>query len=191
MVLYRGKYDLRGLASISPEMEEDLDQAYDICMSYRDSFPCEMCGKCCCQPNIIIRPEEVDRISRASGIDLYTFMTQVVCQTADGDILMKKGRNAPCRFLGKDRKCTIWADRPEICDEFPYAVSMFMSRVYLALTNEDAEIMQMIEYMDGSWPCTRHIRDTIEGKIAEGRRARAERIAQRRRDRMKSFTLGM
>jgi Fe-S-cluster containining protein len=180
MVLYRGKYDLRGLAEISPEMREDLDQAYGICMEYKEEFPCEMCGKCCHQPNIIIRPEEVDRISTAAGIDLYTFMTQVVYQTADGEILLKKGKNAPCRFLGKDNKCTIWADRPEICDEFPYAVSMFMSRVYLALTNEDADIMQMIDYMDDSWPCTKDIKNTIQEKIAEGRKARAERLAQRR-----------
>jgi hypothetical protein len=55
-----------------------------------------------------------------------------------------------------------------------------MSRVYLALTNEDADIMQMIDYMDDSWPCTKDIKSTIEQKIAEGRKARAERLAQRR-----------
>ena len=64
MALYRGKYDLRGLDSLTPEMEKDLDLAYEICMSYRD-IPCEMCGRCCHQPNIIVRPEEVERVASA------------------------------------------------------------------------------------------------------------------------------
>ena len=58
MAVYRGKYVLEGLATISPEMEKDLDTAYDICKSLRDELPCEMCGRCCHQPNIIVRPEE-------------------------------------------------------------------------------------------------------------------------------------
>ena len=84
MVLYRGKYELDGLAAISPEMEKDLDMAYGICQSLRDELPCEMCGRCCHQPNIIIRPEEVDRVATAAGVDLYTFMTQYVYQTMGG-----------------------------------------------------------------------------------------------------------
>ena len=71
MVLYRGKYELDGLAAISPEMEKDLDMAYGICQSLRDELPCEMCGRCCHQPNIIVRPEEVDRVATAAGVDLY------------------------------------------------------------------------------------------------------------------------
>ena len=35
MAVYRGKYVLEGLGSISPEMEHNLDIAYDVCMSYR------------------------------------------------------------------------------------------------------------------------------------------------------------
>ncbi|AGI47973.1 Uncharacterized protein family (UPF0153) [Thermoplasmatales archaeon BRNA1] len=172
MALYRGKYDLQGLAEISPEMEKDLDLAYEICMSYRGEFPCEMCGKCCHQPNIIIRPDEVERVCAAAGTDLYTFMTQYVYQTGDGRILFNKRAGEPCRFLGKDNRCTIWKDRPQICDDFPYLVSMFMSRVYLALTNEKADILRLIDYMDDSWPCTKDIKRTIAAKVEEGRRKR-------------------
>lgn len=176
MALYRGKYQLEGLAKISPEMEKDLDLAYDICMSYRGMFPCEMCGKCCHQPNIIIRPEEVDRVSTAAGVDLYTFMTRYVYQTSDGRILINKKEDGPCPFLGKDRRCTIWEDRPEICDDFPYLVSMFVSRVYLALTNPDTDILDMVGYMDEKWPCTKEIRSTIAEKVEEGRKVRAGRL---------------
>ena len=172
MVLYKGKYDLRGLETITPKMEKDLDLAFEICSSYRDEVPCEMCGRCCHQPNIIIRPEEVERVSAAAGCDLYTFMTSKVVQTSDG-IFMRKESNGPCPFLRKDNKCSIWKDRPMICDDFPYVVSMFMSRVYLALTNPEVDILGLLDYMDDTWPCTRAIKETIRGKVEEGRKTRS------------------
>lgn len=168
MAIYKGKYILEGLGSIGPEMEHNLDIAYDICMSYREKFPCEMCGRCCHQTHIVVRPEEIDRISGASGIPLYEFMTQYLVKMDDGRFLFKKTK--PCAFLGKDNRCTIWENRPQICDDFPYAVSMFMSRVYLALTNPDADIDELISYMDDTWPCTGIIKDDIAEKIEAKRK---------------------
>ena len=172
MAVYRGKYVLEGLATISPEMEKDLDTAYGICQALRDELPCEMCGRCCHQPNIIIRPEEVDRVATAAGVDLYTFMTQYVYQTSDGRILFNKPDNGPCRFLGKDNRCTIWKDRPQICDDFPYLVSKLMSRVYLAITNHSADIVDLISCMDDTWPCTGEIKSRIVGLVEDARKGR-------------------
>jgi Fe-S-cluster containining protein len=169
MVLYRGKYELDGLAAISPEMEKDLDLAYDICQSLRDELPCEMCGRCCHQPNIIIRPEEIDRVASAANLTPFMFKRNYVVEMPDGRFLINKQNDGPCPFLGEDKRCTIWKDRPQICDDFPYAVSMFMSRVYLALTNPDADIMKLTSYMDMKWPCTKVIRRSIKKKIDERR----------------------
>ncbi len=168
MAVYRGKYILQGLGQITPEMEHNLDIAYDICMSFKQDFPCEMCGKCCHQPHIAVRPGEIDRISSAAGIPLFTFMSDYLVQTSDGTFLFKK--TDPCAFLGPDNRCTIWKNRPEICDDFPYAVSMFMSRVYLALTNDDADIMELIGYMDDTWPCTGVIKKDIRQKVEEAKK---------------------
>ncbi len=167
MVMYRGKYDLEGLGSISPQMKKDLDAAYGICEKLRKELSCHQCGKCCHQPNIIILPQEVDRISAAAGTDLYSFMTEYVLQTSDGRLLFNKSPGFPCRFLNKDNRCSIWKDRPQICDDFPFMVSMLMSRVYLALTNPGADIYRLISYMDDSWPCTAEIRERIGPLIAE------------------------
>lgn len=171
MAVYRGKYILQGLNHITPEMERDLDRAYGICNSYSD-IPCEMCGKCCSQPEIIVRPEEIDRVSVAGGIPLYEFMKDYLVQTDDGRFLFKKTK--PCAFLGKDKRCTIWNDRPEICNDFPYMVSRFMSRVYLAITNDDADILDLISYMDAKWPCTKIIRSTISEKVEKARLERSQ-----------------
>ncbi|MCL1978887.1 MAG: YkgJ family cysteine cluster protein [Methanomassiliicoccaceae archaeon] len=171
MAVYRGKYVLRGLKEISPEMEKDLDSAFDICMSYKDKFPCEMCGRCCHQPNIAVLPEEVDRISSAAGIPLHDFIAGYIARTSDGRLLLS--RTDPCAFLNEDNRCRIWKDRPEVCRDFPYAVSMFMSRVYIALTDDKADILELIVYMDDSWPCTKVIRSSISEKIKEARSAKA------------------
>lgn len=169
MAVYRGKYILEGLDEITPDMEHNLDIAYDICMSYRDNFPCEMCGRCCHQPNIIIRPEEIDRVASAANLTPFMFKRNYVVEMPDGRFLINKQNDGPCPFLGENKRCTIWKDRPQICDDFPYAVSMFMSRVYLALTNPDADIVKLISYMDMKWPCTKVIRRSIKKKIDERR----------------------
>ena len=124
----------------------------------------------------MVRPEEIDRVSSAAGIPLFEFMRDYLVRTDDGRFLFKK--TDPCAFLGKDNRCRIWKDRPQICDDFPYAVSMFMSRVYLALVNPDADIMDLISYMDDSWPCSRVIRKDISAKIEAAR----PKVVDERRD---------
>ncbi len=172
MVLYRGKYDLKGLDKITSEMEADLDAAFAICQEYKEKYPCEMCGKCCHQPNITVRPGEVDRVAAAAGVPLYDFMRDYIASDGVGGLYFKNTK--PCKFLGKDNRCKIWKDRPEICDDFPYEVSMFMSRIYLALTNEDANIMELIDYMDDTWPCTKVIKETISERIDQARKERSQ-----------------
>ena len=44
-----------------------------------------------------------------------------------------------------------------------------MSRVYLALTNPDADIGELIAYMDDDWPCTRVIKGDIAQRIEAAR----------------------
>ncbi|HKM09933.1 MAG TPA: YkgJ family cysteine cluster protein [Candidatus Methanomethylophilaceae archaeon] len=170
MAVYRGRYILQGLGEISPEMEKDLDLAYDICEYMHNEFPCEECGKCCYQDLITILPEEVDRVSSAAKIPLGKFMSSYAGIASDGRIMLLQTN--PCAFLGKDNGCTIWKDRPQICDDFPYMVSMFMSRVYLAIVNEEADILELIDYMDDSWPCTVRIKGSVSKKVDEAREIR-------------------
>lgn len=174
MAVYKEKYILKGLKEITPEMEKDLDLAYGICMQYRKEQHCEMCGKCCHQPNIIILPEEIDRIAYAANIPLHIFIRDNIERTSGGDLFFKK--TDPCCFLTEENKCRIWKDRPAICDDFPYMVSLFMSRVYLAITNDDADIMDLLSYMDDTWPCNTAIKSSISEKIAEAKSERMLRI---------------
>jgi Fe-S-cluster containining protein len=155
-------------------MEKDLDLAYGICEKLDRKFPCKECGKCCNQKLITVRPEEVDSLSSAAGIPLGTFMSEYVGFAEDGRIMLLK--TDPCAFLGKDRKCTVWKDRPSVCRQFPYMVSTFMSRVYLSIVNE-TDILPLLDYMDDSWPCTRIIKENIEAEVAEAVKERRKRLS--------------
>ncbi len=174
MAVYRGRYVLQGLGKISPEMEKDLDLAYELCEDLQNEFPCEECGKCCYQELITLLPEEIDRVSSASGIPLGDFMSSYVGIAEDGRMMLLKTN--PCTFLDDEGKCSIWESRPQVCKDFPYLVSTFMSRVYLAIVNEDADILEMIDYMDESWPCTMKIKGCISDKVDEARKIRKSQI---------------
>ncbi|MGI6472485.1 MAG: YkgJ family cysteine cluster protein [Candidatus Methanomethylophilaceae archaeon] len=173
MAVYRERYILQGLGEISPEMEKDLDIAYGLCEELHNEFPCEECGRCCHQELITLLPEEVDRVSSASGVPLGEFMSSYVGVAGDGRIMLLKTN--PCAFLKKE-KCSIWDSRPQICKDFPYLVSTFMSKVYLAIVNEEADILEMIDYMDDSWPCTLKIKGCISERVDEAREKRKSQI---------------
>lgn len=167
MVLYRDKYILDGLDVIPPDMMRDLDLAYDVCVRLRDRSSCQMCGKCCHQPFITVRDTEVERIAEYIHTDPLSFVTDYLYREDDRWLFTKTD---PCEFLGPDNKCKIWGGRPEICGDFPFLVSMFMSRVYLAIVNDDYEID--IGYMDDTWPCTVVIKNDVGPMIIEARRKR-------------------
>ena len=168
MAIYRDRYILDGLDEIPPDMLRDLDIAYDLCQTLKDTSPCEMCGKCCHQPFITVRDEEVESVAQVAGTDAVSFMFQYLTRDNEEGKWLFRHTN-PCAFLDDDNRCRIWKDRPEICNEFPYMVSMFMSRVYLSIVNEGHDILPDLEYMDDTWPCTKIIKERIPGLIEEAR----------------------
>ena len=52
MAVYRERYILQGLGEISPEMEKDLDLAYDLCEALNQEFPCEEIGRASCRERV-------------------------------------------------------------------------------------------------------------------------------------------
>jgi len=44
--------------------------------------------------------------------------------------------------------------------------------VYLAIVNEDHDIMPDLDYMDDTWPCTRIIKSNVQRIVDEAREKR-------------------
>jgi hypothetical protein len=173
MAKYRDKYILEGLDNIPDGMREDLDLAYEICKKLHDNGECAMCGKCCHQPNITVMDGEVERIAKRAGMEPSDFTAEYLYRKEDRWLLKKSGA---CRFLGADNKCAIWTERPEICRDFPYLVSKFMSRVYLSIVNPDHDID--LSYMEDDWPCTPVIKGSVRALIKDAREERENRVTR-------------
>ena len=150
---YRGKYELTGLnGPIPEEMLHNLDISYDICHEMEDHNHCEQCGRCCYQDFIIVLDSDLERMAEKLQMPLRAFITTYLYRDK-GKWFIKKTN--PCAFLQEDKRCAIHDARPEVCRDFPYTVSKFMSRVYLALQDNGCSLD--LEYMDKEWPCTQRI----------------------------------
>ena len=148
-------------------MMRDLDLAYDVCKHLHDTNVCEMCGKCCHQPNITVMDGEVERIASHLKMTADDFIAEYLYRRDNLWLFRKEGK---CRFLDDENKCSIWSERPEICRDFPYLVAKFMSRVYLSIVNDtDTDL----SYMENDWPCTPVIKNSVDALITEAREKRS------------------
>jgi len=67
MAVYRNKYILQGLKEITPEMEKDLDLAYDVCMGLREEFHSGRNSAVRCAANAVINPTSSSFLRKWTG----------------------------------------------------------------------------------------------------------------------------
>jgi Fe-S-cluster containining protein len=162
---YRGKYELTGFTGPIPEdMLHQLDASYEICHEIETHGRCEQCGRCCYQSNIIVLDSDLERMADKLKLPLRIFITTYLYRYK-GRWYIKKTN--PCVFLKEDCRCSIHDVRPEVCRDFPYMVSKFMSRVYLALQGDDPA--PDLSYMDPEWPCTQRIQSEAPELVRQAR----------------------
>jgi Fe-S-cluster containining protein len=75
---------------------------------------CTTCGNCCVRLKSSLTVQDIKRLSNTLQLKENEFIDKYTVNE-DGDIFLK---NLPCDFL-KDKKCTIYNDRPEDCRSFP------------------------------------------------------------------------
>jgi len=87
----------------------------------RITTACHKCiHKCCSQPHdwVFLTDEEITRIKSATGLREEEFVTS---QENPVNGLRFKVLMLPCRFLDKlSGHCTIYIDRPLVCQLFPF-----------------------------------------------------------------------
>lgn len=89
---------------------------------YQDGlrFKCTQCGDCCTgEPGFVwVNQEEIAALARRFNQDVATFESQYVHKIGIRKSLTEK-ENGDCVFL-KDRKCTVYEDRPRQCRTWPF-----------------------------------------------------------------------
>lgn len=91
---------------------------------------CEGCRAHCCQLPVEVSPADLVRMGLASPDEKQESIKRL------GQRLLKEGviqsfharsrlfileqkQNGDCRYLGADRRCTIYETRPDVCRQFP------------------------------------------------------------------------
>lgn len=82
-----------------------------------DQIDCTKCGNCCAKICPSITGNDINRLSKRLNIPAEEVQKQYTeFDEEEGELFFK---DIPCSFL-KDKKCTIYDDRPEDCRSFPH-----------------------------------------------------------------------
>ena len=100
-----------------------------------DHIDCTECGNCCIELETCFQKDEIDRLTKELKIDKEEFIAQSTNHGDDGEKDKFYLNDVPCQFL-KDKKCTIYALRPEECNSYPYLhKDDFISRLFGVIQN--------------------------------------------------------
>lgn len=92
---------------------------------------CTTCGNCCKMMKPSVKEKDVDRLAKRLGIPAEKVKEKYVKKEDHAEFL----NEIPCRFL-KEKKCTIYEDRPDDCRSFPHLhKDHFSSRMFQVIAN--------------------------------------------------------
>lgn len=88
----------------------------------KDDFKCDRhCGECCKSTLVELNPKDIKRIKKL-GYAEDKFITSY--PSDEKRLFLKKDGKGWCVFLKQDKKgvysCSIYNDRPEICQKYPF-----------------------------------------------------------------------
>ena len=95
-----------------------------------EQIDCTTCGNCCHHLRPLVSVEEIKKLSQIDGISTTEFTEKHTKKEAfDNDRYLKA---TPCKYL-KDKKCSIYTDRPEDCRSYPHTHKAGFTRRSLGL----------------------------------------------------------
>jgi Fe-S-cluster containining protein len=115
---YRFRTYLKG--QDGDRLDKQVHELYDLVVKQID---CTQCANCCIVLDTSFKMDEIDRLAGAGIIEKESFIAEStvpveeVDEEEEQEIFLLKDR--PCQFL-KDKKCTIFPLRPDLCKDYPY-----------------------------------------------------------------------
>ena len=82
-----------------------------------EEINCIECANCCKTTSPIFYPNDIDKVARALRLRPGDFIEKYLRVDEDGDYVLK---SSPCPFLDFENHCTVYADRPRACREYPH-----------------------------------------------------------------------
>jgi uncharacterized protein len=113
--LKENKGFFRKMKTVNPQkLDEIVHQLHNEVFAYAD---CLVCANCCKTISPAMRNRDVERIATALRLKPSEVVSKYMLLDDDGDYVFN---SSPCPFLLKDNRCSIYADRPKACREYPH-----------------------------------------------------------------------
>jgi uncharacterized protein len=78
---------------------------------------CTKCANCCIKMQPLLSSEDIGKLAEHVGLSYSAFYKRYVMEDEEGEGFVFN--KMPCPFL-KDKKCTVYASRPEECRSYPH-----------------------------------------------------------------------
>lgn len=99
--------------------EEELDKiVHDINDDVTSQIDCTKCANCCkvCDP--VLDTDDIFKLSTSLRMTVDEFKTAYLIESEEEKDCYNFNK-VPCPFL-ENNKCTIYADRPKVCESYPH-----------------------------------------------------------------------
>ena len=98
-----------------------------------EKIDCLQCAACCTFVGPRWTRQDIRRVAKALRMKEAEFEYTYLRVDEDGDFVFQ---SMPCPFLGKDKYCSIYEDRPKACREYPHTDRRKMKQIFkLTLRN--------------------------------------------------------
>ena len=139
----QNKKFLSRLAKADPRKVDDaFHQQHDEVFERID---CLTCANCCKTTSPIFYQHDIERAAKALRLRPADFIGKYLRVDEDKDYVLQQ---APCPFLDMENYCSIYADRPKACREYPHTNRKKMVQI-MDLTFKNTlvcpAVLQMVE----------------------------------------------
>lgn len=82
-----------------------------------EEVDCLKCANCCKTTGPMLRPKDIQRLSKRLKTTEKSFVERYLYVDEDGDHVFN---SMPCPMLGEDNMCSVYEDRPKACRAYPH-----------------------------------------------------------------------
>ncbi|MFN7493774.1 MAG: YkgJ family cysteine cluster protein [Cyclobacteriaceae bacterium] len=139
----QNKKFLMGLKKKNPrEMDDAFHAVHEEVFQEVD---CLACANCCKTTSPIFYQTDIERVAKALRMKPGDFIEKYLRIDEDKDYVLK---SSPCPFLDSENYCSVYADRPKACREYPHTDRKKMVQI-MDLTHKNTlvcpAVLEMVE----------------------------------------------
>ena len=141
----QNKKFLMGLKKKNPrEVDDAFHEVHEAVFQELD---CLTCANCCKTTSPIFYQTDIERVAKALRLKPGDFIEKYLRIDEDKDYVLK---SSPCPFLDTENYCSVYADRPKACREYPHTDRKKMVQI-MELTHKNTlvcpAVLEMVERM--------------------------------------------